>query len=65
MTVDLPDLARMRHTMTGKRVEVPVKRILQGAAPDSVANPAALDDAGALAQFAAIANDRKATRDTA
>ncbi|MFD2473601.1 acetoacetate--CoA ligase [Amycolatopsis silviterrae] len=53
------------HTMTGKRVEVPVKRILQGAAPDSVANPAALDDADALAQFAAIANDRKAARDTA
>lgn len=51
------------HTMTGKRVEVPVKRVLQGAAPASVANPAALDDADALARFATIAADRKTATD--
>ncbi|NMO32713.1 acetoacetate--CoA ligase [Streptomyces sp. GMY01] len=50
------------HTMTGKRLEVPVKRILQGAPLSSVANPAALDDADALAHFVHIAIERKAER---
>ncbi|MEW2318170.1 acetoacetate--CoA ligase [Streptomyces bauhiniae] len=53
------------HTMTGKRLEVPVKRILQGAPPADVANPAAVDDADALARFVRIAADRKACRDGA
>jgi acetoacetyl-CoA synthetase len=50
------------HTMTGKRLEVPVKRLLQGASLTTVANPAALDDAAALEQFVDIARGRKTAR---
>ena len=39
------------HTRTGKKLEVPVKRILQGADPATVVNPAAIDNPSALAQF--------------
>jgi acetoacetyl-CoA synthetase len=47
------------RTLSGKVVEVPVKRILQGSDPervvsrDSLANPAALD------WFAQLASDRR------
>lgn len=50
------------HTMTGKRLEVPVKRLLQGAALTDVANPAALDNATALEQFVQIARQRTSAR---
>jgi len=46
------------HTRTGKKLEVPVKRILQGAAPDKVANPDAVDDAGLLRPFVDLARAR-------
>ena len=39
------------HTRTGKKLEVPVKRILQGADPASVVNPQAIDDPDALTKF--------------
>ena len=39
------------HTLTGKKLEVPVKRILQGADPASVVNPEAIDDPDALTRF--------------
>jgi acetoacetyl-CoA synthetase len=42
------------HTRTGKKLEVPVKRILQGAAPAQVANPEAVDDPALLERFAEI-----------
>jgi len=48
------------HTRTGKKLEVPVKRILQGAAPERVANPDAVDDATLLAPFVALARSRAA-----
>jgi acetoacetyl-CoA synthetase len=41
-------LARLPHTTTGKRLEVPVKRILQGADPDRVISRGAVDDPEAL-----------------
>jgi acetoacetyl-CoA synthetase len=50
------------HTRTGKRLEVPVKRILQGADPDSVVQRTALDDAGLLAPFLEVARRRQAER---
>ncbi|QSE81362.1 acetoacetate--CoA ligase [Rhodococcus koreensis] len=56
---DVIAVPALPHTMTGKRLEVPIKRVLQGAALSSVANPAALDDADALAQFVPIAAQRK------
>jgi acetoacetyl-CoA synthetase len=40
------------RTLTGKRLEVPVKAILQGAMPDSVAAPGAVDHPHALEWFA-------------
>jgi acetoacetyl-CoA synthetase len=46
------------HTRTGKKLEVPVKRILQGAQPERVANPEAVDDAGLLRPFIDLARSR-------
>ncbi|WP_161928416.1 acetoacetate--CoA ligase [Gordonia crocea] len=43
------------HTKTGKKLEVPVKRILQGADAGSVANPASVDNPDLLAVFAELA----------
>src|SRR5829696_1666185 len=40
------------RTLTGKKLEVPVKRILQGAAPAAVASPGAVSDYDLLAWFA-------------
>ena len=42
------------RTLSGKRLEVPVKRILRGADPAGVAAPGALDDPDALADLAAL-----------
>ncbi len=42
------------HTRTGKKLEVPVKRILQGADIRMVANPDAIDDATLLGDFANV-----------
>jgi acetoacetyl-CoA synthetase len=48
----LPDevivVPRLPHTKTGKRLEVPVKRILQGADPERVIDRGAVDDPAAL-----------------
>jgi len=43
---------------TGKKLELPVKRILQGAAPDTVAGRDALTDPDALAPYVAFARFR-------
>ena len=48
------------HTRTGKKLEVPVKRILQGAPPERVANPDAVDDANLLRPFVDLATERSA-----
>jgi acetoacetyl-CoA synthetase len=42
------------HTRTGKKLEVPVKRVLQGRDPASVINPQAVDDPEALRQFLSL-----------
>jgi acetoacetyl-CoA synthetase len=46
------------HTRTGKKLEVPVKRLLQGDPVDKVADPDTIDDASLLAVFASLAGDR-------
>ncbi|MET7427306.1 hypothetical protein [Dactylosporangium sp. NPDC005555] len=43
------------HTRTGKRLEVPGKRLIQGHPLDQVAGRDAVDDFAALAQFTAFA----------
>ncbi len=48
------------HTKTGKKLEVPVKRILQGADVAAVANPASVDNPELLAVFAELATSRTA-----
>jgi len=45
------------RTLTGKKMEVPVKRLLKGHALDQVAAPGTTADPGALEMFAAIARD--------
>ncbi|MGO1543477.1 MAG: acetoacetate--CoA ligase [Gulosibacter sp.] len=55
----LPDaIVAMRgipHTRTGKKLEVPIKRLLQGAALEEVADLDAVDDASLLAEYAEYA----------
>jgi acetoacetyl-CoA synthetase len=47
------------HTKTGKKLEVPVKRILQGADVASVVKPDAVDDPDLLKDFVEIAARRR------
>jgi acetoacetyl-CoA synthetase len=51
-------IASIPRTLSGKKLEVPVKRILAGAAPDQVASPGALVDPTALDAIAVIAASR-------
>lgn len=46
------------HTITGKKLEVPVKRILQGADPDRAADAGAIDTPAALDRFAEYRAER-------
>ncbi len=47
-------------TLNGKRLEVPVKRILLGARPEDVVSPDALADPGALRSFLEVAEGLRA-----
>ncbi|MCU1624677.1 MAG: acetoacetate--CoA ligase [Frankiales bacterium] len=47
------------HTKTGKKLEVPVKRILQGGDPDRVSSAGAVDDPEALQWLIRFAQDRR------
>ncbi|MEU6142004.1 acetoacetate--CoA ligase [Streptomyces sp. NPDC047081] len=62
----VPDLivpvAAVPYSRTGKKLEVPVKKILRGAAPDEVASPGALMDPSALDSFVAYARTRRESR---
>jgi acetoacetyl-CoA synthetase len=44
-------VGRIPYTLTGKKMEVPVRRILMGVAPEKAANQSAMADAGALDYF--------------
>jgi acetoacetyl-CoA synthetase len=46
------------HTRTGKKLEVPVKRILQGTLTGGAVNPATVDDPRALQTFVKLAEAR-------
>ena len=52
---DVIAVAALPHTLTGKRLEVPVKRLIQGHPLEQVASADAVDDYAALAQFTAYA----------
>ncbi|MFF4963297.1 acetoacetate--CoA ligase [Streptomyces sp. NPDC001222] len=47
------------HTRTGKKLEVPVKRLLQGAPAEQVLNPAAVDNPDLAAYFARLGAERR------
>lgn len=59
----LPDaivvMAAIPHTRTGKKLEVPVKRLLQGSALEAVVSPGAVDDYALLEQYAHYAERRE------
>lgn len=46
------------RTLSGKKLEVPVKKILQGADPQTVASPGSLANPGSLAEYQRAAIDR-------
>lgn len=47
------------HTATGKKLEVPIKRIIQGTPVDRACNLGAVDDPDAVRWFAALADERR------
>ena len=55
-------VAAIPHTRTGKKLEVPVKRIIQGHPLSAVVARDAVDDYDALTQFTAYARNREGTR---
>jgi acetoacetyl-CoA synthetase len=55
-------LPRIPRTLTGKKLEKPVKRLLQGAEPDTVASADSLNDPAAFTELAAWATEFRAAR---
>ncbi|PJE99336.1 acetoacetate--CoA ligase [Streptomyces carminius] len=47
------------HTLTGKRLEVPVKRLLQGTELDRAVNPGSVDDVELLRFYERLARERR------
>ncbi|MFF3411647.1 acetoacetate--CoA ligase [Streptomyces sp. NPDC002742] len=52
------------HTRTGKKLEVPVKRLLQGAQVEAVVNPAAVDAPDLIDYYARLGTERRARNQT-
>ncbi|MEU6087165.1 acetoacetate--CoA ligase [Streptomyces sp. NPDC047085] len=50
------------HTKTGKKLEVPVKRLLQGAPAEQVLNPSAVDNPDLIAHFVGLGAERRQAR---
>ncbi len=46
------------HTRTGKRLEVPLKRLFQGVPPEKAVNTGAVDDASLVEHYVALARER-------
>ncbi|MFD3744020.1 acetoacetate--CoA ligase [Nocardia sp. NPDC058633] len=46
------------HTKTGKKLEVPLKKVLQGGDPSGVVSPSAVDDPGLIDWFATLRRPR-------
>lgn len=60
---DIYRVAALPHTRTGKRLEVPLKRMMQGVDPDTVVQRTALDDPSLLKPFLELARQRKRRED--
>lgn len=48
------------HTRTGKKLEVPLKRLFRGEDAESVLDPASVDDPGLVAWYSRFASGRRA-----
>jgi acetoacetyl-CoA synthetase len=55
---DIIAVTAIPHTRTGKKLEIPVKRIIQGHPPERVVARDAVDDYDALTQFTAYAKNQ-------
>jgi acetoacetyl-CoA synthetase len=55
---EIIEIAGVPHTLTGKRLEVPVKRLLQGASMDKAVNPGSVDNIELLRFYERLAQDR-------
>jgi acetoacetyl-CoA synthetase len=56
---DIVFMPGIPHTRTGKKLEVPVKRLLQGARLEAVADPGSVDNAVLLEEYARFALERQ------
>ncbi|MGP3991233.1 acetoacetate--CoA ligase [Streptomyces sp. 3N207] len=55
---EIIEIPAVPHTLTGKRLEVPVKRLLQGTAMEKAVNPGSVDNAELLRFYEKLARDR-------
>jgi acetoacetyl-CoA synthetase len=54
------EIPAVPHTLTGKRLEVPVKRLLQGTGLDKAVNPGSVDDVELLRFYERLGRERSA-----
>ncbi|MFE6287443.1 acetoacetate--CoA ligase [Streptomyces sp. NPDC057877] len=59
---EILEVPAIPHTRTGKKLEVPVKRLLQGAPAEQVVSPAAVDDPGLIDYYARLGAERRDRR---
>jgi acetoacetyl-CoA synthetase len=57
---EIIEIPGVPHTLTGKRLEVPVKRLLQGTAMEKAVNTGSVDDAELLRFYERLARERTA-----
>ncbi|GAB2937480.1 acetoacetate--CoA ligase [Rhodococcus aerolatus] len=57
---EITEVPALPHTRTGKKVEVPVKRVLQGADPETALSLGALDDPTLVEQFVRLGAEHRA-----
>ena len=62
---EILDVPAIPHTRTGKKLEVPVKRLLQGHAVEQVVNPDAVDAPALIDYFISLGAERRSRRDPA
>ncbi|MGW1028498.1 acetoacetate--CoA ligase [Streptomyces sp. NPDC002577] len=59
---EIIEVPAIPHTRTGKKLEVPVKRLLQGAPVEQVVNPAVVDNPDLIEHYARLGGERRARR---
>jgi acetoacetyl-CoA synthetase len=59
---EIVEVPGVPHTRTGKRLEVPLKRLFQGADPARAVNLGAVDDASLVEHYIELAEKRRGGR---